>query len=411
MRKLPRMDGTRVERLAELIVAVGANVQEGQIVRVSSVLGQEELTRAVAGAAYRRGAMFVDVDYFDPWVKRARILHAAEDTLDFVPSWYGGKLLELGRHKGANISLRGALPVEPLEGLDPERAGRDQLPFIRETNTIIGERSVNWVVAPCPTQTWADLAYPGLPPDRALERLWQEIVHVCRLDEPDPAAAWAARIATLERAAAAVDALRLDAVHFEGPGTDLTIGLFASSRWKMARWQTAWGLAHVPNVPTEEVFTSPDPARADGVVRSTRPLQLVDGAIVRGLEVEFRDGVAVRVEAGEGADVMRARIRLDEGACRLGEVALVDRESRIGQLGTVFYETLLDENAVSHIALGSGFAWAVDDEEERARVNRSMAHVDFMVGETDVAVTGIARDGSRIPLLAGGEWQIEGIAE
>ena len=173
----------------------------------------------------------------------------------------------------------------------------------------------------------------------------------------------------------------------------------------MARWTTSYGLRHLRNVPTEEVFTSPDPERVDGHVRSTKPLVLNDGTLVRGLEVRFEAGRAVDISAEEGGEVLRGRAQIDAGASRLGEVALVDRESRIGRLGTVFYETLLDENAASHIALGAGFSFSVDSDEDRARVNDSAVHIDFMIGGDDVDVTGLTRDGERVPLLRGGVWQ------
>jgi aminopeptidase len=251
--------------------------------------------------------------------------------------------------------------------------------------------------------------YPELDDDAAFAKLCEEVRHVSRLDEPDPLEAWEARIVQLERAAEALNETRLDALHFEGEGTDLTIGLLPSSIWRMARWSTIDGLRHLPNVPTEEVFTSPDPERVDGHVRSTKPLVLTDGTMVRGLNVRFEGGRAVEITADEGGEVLAGRTRIDDGACRLGEVALVDRESRIGQLGTVFYETLLDENAASHIALGSGFAFAVETEEDLARVNQSAVHIDFMIGSNDVDVTGLTSDGERVPLLRDGVWQLSAV--
>jgi aminopeptidase len=393
-------------RLADLAVTVGANVQEGQVVGVLAEYGQEEFARAIAESAYRRGAKFVDVWYFDPLVKRARIEFAPEDSLDYVPPWYGERVLKLGELGGANIAIRGMMKPGALDGLDPKRAGRDQLPRVAETNVIVNERTVNWTVVPYPTLPWARTCFPDLDDEAALSRLWSEVEHVCRLDEPDPYEAWQDRIEALERAAAALTESRLDAVHFEGEGTDLTIGLLPTSTWRMARWSTAGGIKHIPNVPTEEVFTSPDPERVDGYVRSTRPLVLSDGTVVRGLRVCFQGGRAVEVTADEGGEVLQVRTQIDAGACRLGEIALVDRESRIGQLGTVFYETLLDENAASHIALGSGFKWAVETDDDRARVNKSAVHIDFMIGDDDVSVTGLTSDGERVPLLRDGVWQI-----
>jgi aminopeptidase len=405
-RKLRRVADPDIARLADLAVSVGANVQPGQIVGVTAELAHKDFARALAASAYDRGARFVDVWYIDPLVKRARIEFAPEDTLDYVPPWYGKRLLELGELRGANIAIRGATVPGSLNGLDPRRAGRDQLPRIKEANVIVNERTVNWTIVAYPTVPWARLCYPDLDAAAALARLWKEVEHVSRLDEPDPFEAWEARLDSLERASEALNEVHFDAVHFEGDGTDLTIGLMPTSIWRMARWSTIDGIRHLPNVPTEEVFTSPDPARADGRVRSTKPLVLSDGTLVRGLEVRFEQGRAVEITADEGAEVLRGRAQLDEGASRLGEVALVDRESRIGQLGTVFYETLLDENAASHIAFGSGFSWSVESDQDRARVNESAIHIDFMIGGDDVDVTGLTRDGERVPVLRGGVWQL-----
>jgi len=393
-------------QLADLAVSVGANVQPGQIVGLTAELEHQELVHAITAAAYERGAKFVDVWYVDPLVKRARIEFAPDDSLDYVPPWYGKRVLALGEQRGANILIRGTTVPGALDGLDPKRAGRDQLPRVKETNVIVNERTVNWTIVAYPTLPWARLCYPELDDDAALARLWEEVKYVSRLDEPDPYEAWQDRIASLERAAEALNDAGIDAVHFEGPGTDLTIGLFPTSVWRMARWSTADGIRHIPNLPTEEVFTSPDPDRVEGRVRSTKPLVLADGTIVRGLEVRFEGGRAVEITADQGGEVLRGRTHLDEGGVRLGEVALVDRESRIGQLGTIFYETLLDENAASHIALGAGFSWAVESDDDRARVNTSAIHIDFMIGGPDVAVTGLTSDGERVPLLREGVWQL-----
>jgi aminopeptidase len=396
---------TLAGRFAELAVGIGANVQPGQIVTISAELGLEEVVREVAAQAYRRGAKFVDVTYFDPGVKRARIEHADADTLEFVSPWYGKRVFELGRSHCARVVVTAPSNSGALEGLDPGRLGRDQLPAIAEWMEVLSKRTVNWTIVPFPTLSWARLVHPDLDDEAALDRLRQEVVHVCRLDEPDPAAAWRARIEELSAAGERLNALALDAIHFEGPGTDLTIGLLPSSRWIGAVSTTVDGLEHLPNVPTEEVFTTPDPERAEGRVRSTKPLVLVDGSIVRGLEVRFEGGRAVQIDADEGAEVIRTRTARDQGASRLGEVALVDRESRIGRLGTVFYETLLDENATSHVALGSAYEEAVS-ADDLPRINRSGTHIDFMVGGDDVDVTGVTRDGKRIPVLRGGAWQI-----
>jgi aminopeptidase len=392
-------------RLADLAVTLGANVQPGQIVTVAADHGQFELARAIADSAYRHGARFVDVQYFDPYVKRARIAHAPDDSLEFVPPWFSYRIRALGTERAARISLTGPSVTGLLDDLDQERAGRDQLPFVRDILDVINERTTNWTVVPCPSMAWARLAYPDLPPDEALDRLWREIAHVCRLDEPDPVAAWDERADALTAAAARLNERRFDALQFEGPGTDLTVGLLPTSVFHGARDETVDGIVHLANLPTEEVYATPDPARAEGVVRSTKPLVLSDGTIIRGLEIRFESGRAVAIDAEQGAAVMRGRAAFDEGAARLGEVALVDREGRIGQLGTVFFDTLLDENAASHIALGDGFDQGLS-EEDAARRNRSSIHIDFMIGGDDVAVTGITREGERVPVLRDGSWQL-----
>jgi aminopeptidase len=400
---LPRVvtDDVR-ERLAQLAVELGANVQPGQLVGVSAETGQEAYARAIAEAAYRRGARYVDVRYFDSYVKRLRLLHAPEETLDYVPGWLGERVRELSRERGAAISL--APPVTPglLAGVDPARAGRDRLPVVKETLRMVNDRTVNWTALPAPTAAWARVVHGD--GDDALERLSAELVHVLRLDEDDPVAAWQARMAELDSIAGRLTALSLDAVHFEGPGTDLTIGLLPTSRWASALFTTVDGIQHLVNVPSEEVFTAPDPERVDGVVRATRPLEL-HGAIVEGLVVRFEGGRATEIEAERNAAALRARCAVDEGAARLGEVALVDRHGRVGSAGTTFYDTLLDENAASHLALGNAYEFTVA-AADRERINMSAIHVDFMVGAADVEVSGLAEDGARVPLLRGGDWQI-----
>ena len=398
-------DAATLERFADLIVGFGANLQPGQIISVGGEPGKEAFTRAIATSAYKRGAKFVDVQYFDLHVKRARLLHADDSTLDFAPSWWSHRLLQLGEQRCARIGLSG--PVEPhlLDDIDPKKAGRDQLPFLPETAKVVNDRTTNWTIAPAPTPAWAQLVHPDLDRDAALVKLWEEVLHVLRLDEDDPIAAWRERADALVTAAATMTGRRFTALHFEGPGTDLTVGLMKSSRWLAARFETVDGIEHMPNLPTEEVFTTPDPQRVDGTVRATKPLYL-GGSIITGLRVRFEGGRAVEIDADENAGVLRAYAERDEGASRLGEVALVDREGRIGPLDTVFYDTLLDENAASHIALGSAYGFTVEDDAERETANKSGIHVDFMIGGNGVSVTGVTSAGDRVPVLRDGRWQL-----
>jgi len=391
-------------RLADLAIGFGCNLQEGQIVAISGEPGKERLIRALAESAYKRGAKFVDVGWFDPYVKRARIQYAAEDTLDFVPPWIGGRVLELGEQHAARVALSGPVAPGLLEDLDPVRAGRDRLPSVKEAGKVVNDRTTNWTIVPCTTVEWAELVHPDLSGEEALAKLDEQIVHVLRLDEDDPIAAWKQRADTLVSAAGTLTGRGFDALHYEGPGTDLTIGLLPGTRWEAARFETVDGVVHMPNLPTEEVFTSPDPLRADGHVTSTKPLVLIDGTVVRNLRVRFEGGRAVQVDADSAQDVMRTIVGRDEGAARLGEVALVDGEGRIGRLDTVFYDTLLDENAASHIALGQGFPFLAEDSE--SEVNESAIHIDFMIGSEELKITGITADGERVPVLHRGAWQI-----
>ena len=212
-------------RLADLAIGFGCNLQEGQIVAISGEPGKERLIRALAESAYKRGAKFVDVGWFDPYVKRARIQYAAEDTLDFVPPWIGGRVLELGELHAARVALSGPVAPGLLEDLDPVRAGRDRLPSVKEAGKVVNDRTTNWTIVPCTTVEWAELVHPDLSGEDALAKLDEQIVHVLRLDEDDPIAAWKQRADTLVSAAATLTGRGFDALHYEGPGTDLTIGL------------------------------------------------------------------------------------------------------------------------------------------------------------------------------------------
>ncbi len=395
----------RFDAVAELGVH-GANVQPGQLMLVTATLGQEELARAVTAAAYRRGAAFVDVFYYDPWVKRARIEGAAEDTLDYVPPWFRQRLLDAAERRSARMSFAGIVAPDALEGLDGARLGRDLLPWVKEAMGVINERSTNWCIVPCPHPDWAELVYPDLDAGEAYERLWGQLWHILRLDEPDPVAAWDERVAGLKASAELLNARRFDALELSGPGTELTIGLLRSSHWLAGDFETARGIRHLPNLPSEEVFSAPDPLRVDGHVTSTRPLVLKDGTIVKGLRVRFEGGRAVQVDADENVEAIRAKVAVDEGAARIGEVALVDRQGRIGPSETVFFDTLLDENAASHIALGGAYRFSAEDEDDQARLNTSAIHTDFMIGSPELDVTGVTLDGERVPVMREGDWQL-----
>ena len=393
-----------VDRLADLLVGFGANLQPGQILGVTAYLGMEDAARAVARAGYKRGAKYVDVFWWDQLVKRARLELADDETLDYIPPWFEQRMEWLSDERAARVTLTGT-SAGVFDGIDPARTGRDSLPYISAVPRIVNARTTNWTAGPCPNVGWAQRVHPELEPEAALDKLWEEVTYVLRLDTDDPVEAWRERMKVIVASADRMTERRFDSLHLKGAGTDLTIGLMPSSKWLGADFSTADGITHYPNLPTEEVFTTPDPERVDGHVSATMPLELY-GSYMNGIRIEFEGGRAVKVDADEGADALRATVAKDDGASRLGEIALVDKEGRIGPLRTVFYETLLDENAASHIALGNAYTFPVEDEADRERVNKSDIHVDFMIGSNELDVDGITRDGDRVPVLRGGAWQI-----
>ncbi len=308
------MDANLLERYADLIVSVGANVQPDQVLAVEALPEAQPLVAAIARRAYEKGARYVDVQYFDPQVKRIRAEFARDETLDWVPPWPGQRMLALGDLDAARVVLVPLVPPGLLDGVDAARAGRDRLPTIPETFRVIDDRSIAWTLSPYPTLGWAEIVYPDLDGAEALERLWHDVAHICRLDEPDPAAAWQERIEQIWQSASKLDALDLDSLHFDGPGTDLTVGLLPSSRFAKegGSSQTRTGVRHVPNIPTEEVYTTPDPERTEGVVTATKPLD-VAGSLVTGLRIRFEGGRAVEIDAdtnvGRAASALRDRRR------------------------------------------------------------------------------------------------------
>ena len=400
------MDDATLERLADLVVRFGANVQPDQIVTISCQPGKEKLTRLVAASAYKAGAKFVEVTWFDPYIKRARIEFARDDTLDYVPPWLGERMLALGEERAARIGLSGPVAPGLMKDLDPVRSGRDRLPGLKESGTVVNERTTNWSIVPCPTPEWAQLVFGDLPPEEAEAELDRHLLHILRLDEPDPVAAWRERAQVLERSAQTLTERGFDALHYQGPGTDFTVGLLPGARWEAATFETVGGIEHMANIPTEEVFTSPDPQRLEGHVTASKPLVLIDGTVVENLHLRFEGGQIVEVRADTAQDTMRTIIERNEGASRLGELALVDDEGRIGKLETVYFDTLLDENAASHIALGNAYGHVVEAAEDKARINTSSIHVDFMIGSPELDVDGLTASGDAVPLLRGGAWQV-----
>jgi len=393
---------------ATLVVDVAAPVAPGDLVAINAEIEHAPLARALAEAAYARGATYVDIWYFDPHAKRSRVRHADPATLTEVPAWLDLRNDAVGERKGVVITICGQADPDVLADVAPALAGLDRMPNLSSRYRLQRGNLVCWTLVAYPTRSWSRHVFGA----DDVPRLWSHLRHFLRLDQPDPSAAWRDRLAELRARATRLNELDLDAVQLTGPGTDLTIGLIPQALWTVVGFEAADGRTFVPNLPSEEVFTTPDYRRVTGTVRATRPLALA-GSVIRDLELTFVEGRVSQVRARTGAEVVRAQQATDVGGARLGEVALVDGSSPIGQSNVTFLETLLDENATCHLAWGFGLPPAVPGaldlspwELDAIGMNVSAVHTDFMVGGPDVTVTGIDRHGRRVVILSQDEWRL-----
>jgi aminopeptidase len=388
----------RLEAYARLIVGVGLNLQPGQDVQISAFIEHAPLARALVRTAYEAGARYAEVLYQDNHVRKALVELGPEESLSWTPPYWMTRLEDLIERRGARIAITGEAEPALLAGLNERRVGAARMVEYNDLMLrAVTERRVSWVIAAYPNEGWAEAVFGE--PD--VERLWEAVARAVRLDEPDPVEAWRRHVDRLTERARMLTERRFDAIRFRGNGTDFTVGLLPGSIWESAEAETEWGLRHVPNLPTEEVFTTPDRRRADGVVRATRPLGM-PGTIVRDLELRFRDGRVVDLRASAGEDVVREQLQADEGASRLGEVALVDGSSAVGRTGITFLNTLFDENAASHVAYGAGFPNLVEGGGDG--VNQSNVHTDVMIGGGELEVDGLERGGASVPILRGDDW-------
>lgn len=397
---------------AELIVKVGLNLQPGQRLFIRAPLEAAPLVERVAIHSYDLGARLVEAFYGDPQLQLARFNHAPRDSFEEVSQWPVQAGLEYAENGHAILSIGGVDP-DLLKDVPPElvstvrRAeGKAGLPLSR----LISADAINWCVVGYATQAWAARVFPDLPPDQQQQRLWDAIFRTVRLDSPDPLAAWEAHSEFLAARTRFLNDKQYTALHFTGPGTDLSIGLPFNHRWIGGAAPTANGISNIANVPTEEVFTAPHRDRVNGTVRATMPLNY-SGNLIENFSMTFRDGRVIDLSAEKGEALLRSQIETDEGAARLGEVALVPHSSPISRAGILFYNTLFDENASSHIALGRAYRNCIagcegleDDDFAEMGGNSSATHLDFMIGSGEIDVDGVNGDGTSEPLMRRGEW-------
>jgi aminopeptidase len=352
----------------------------------------------------------VDSYYIDLHLRREKAAHAPDDVVGWTPPWMLQRVEEEAERRTAMINIVGEPEPDLFAGLDPGRVANSLMPDLRRAvwSTFDHGRSP-WTIFAFPTPGWAEQVFGE--PD--LGRLWDAVRGTVRMDAPDAVAAWTEHIAMLKGRASQLNERRFDAVRFRGPGTDLTVGLLPVADWTAAGIETYWGQFYVPNLPTEEVFTTPDSRRTEGKVRSTQPLVLVGGTVVRDLEMTFQNGRVTELRAATGADEVRGELSVDANASLLGEVALVDEQSLVGSSGITFWSTLFDENAASHIAYGTGWPKSLrlerlpgDEELQAMGVNRSRAHTDFMIGGPEVEVDGLDEQGTSTPILRDNAWQL-----
>jgi aminopeptidase len=393
---------------ARVVLAVGLDLRPGKDVAVNALIEHAPFARALADEAYKMGARYVDLWYFDPHAKLSRLLHAPEDTLHATPEWLDARYAALARTQGTIVNVVGDPAPDLLAAADPARAGLDRMPGLQSRFDVQQNGATEWTFAAYPTPAWAQRVL-GTPDAGAL---WAVLQRLMRLDAPDPVAAWRARMAELDARCAALTDAQFAAVHLHGTnGTNLHVALPQRHRWGTAEIVSRAGIRHVAALPTEEIFTTPDPRGTRGTAVATRPLAL-GGTVIEGLQLDFGAGGRITdVRADRGAEVVRGHVRSDAGAAFLGELALVDDASRIHQSGLLFYETLLDESAASHLAWGSGIPDGHQDYDparpetaEGLPINRSATHTDFCVGGDGVDVDGLRADGTRVPLMRGARW-------
>lgn len=404
----------RLALYADLAIRVGVNLQKGQRLLVSAPLSGAAFVREVVRKAYEAGAYDVHVEWGDDEVRKSRLQLAPEEALGDIPAWAVQKQETLIDQRAAFLNIYAPSPGL-LQDVDPKRIGKAvvaaQTAFSKVREATMGMK-VSWLIISPATQEWADQVYPDLEPSDRVQRLWEDIFELCRINGNDPVGAWQAHVSALVSRAELLNRSAIRRLHYTAPGTDLTVDLPEGYQFKAGQSVNEAGTPCVVNIPTEEVFTMPHRLGVNGVVRSTMPLNY-QGITVDDIRLTFRDGEIVDYSAGKGYETLQSIIETDEGARRLGEVALVAQDSPIARTGRLFYNTLLDENASCHLAIGQAYPECITGGDDMsaedllaAGANSSMTHVDFMIGSDDLDVMAETLDGQHIPLLKKGLWAV-----
>ncbi|WP_018658847.1 aminopeptidase [Allofustis seminis] len=404
-----------LKKYAELLVAVGINVSEGHTVLLNIDVDQAPLARYITEAAYNRGAKKVVVQWSDDQISRLDFTHQTADTLADIPEYVVAESDYFIEEGASRISVRSTDP-DLFNGIDSKKIAKRQKAMgiaMKKMREATQANRVSWLVAAAAGEKWAEKVFPHLETsEEQVAALWDAIFKSVHLYEDDPIAYWEHKVQILQNKAQQLNDEKFTALHYTAPGTDLLLGLPKNYRFEGAGSKNARGEIFVANMPTEEVFSAPDAHRVDGVVVSTKPLSYA-GSILENMEFHFKDGKVVECSAEKGEEILKDLIALDEGASHLGEVALVPHSSPISQSGLTFFNTLFDENASNHLALGSAYAFNLEGGTEmteaqlkEAGLNRSHTHVDFMIGSSEMNIDGIKEDGRRIPIFRNGEWAI-----
>lgn len=401
-----------LHKYAELAVKVGANVQKGQTLIINTSLDAAELVRLIVKQAYEQGAYHVKVNWSDDTVTRLRYDMAAEESFLDEPKWYAGEMLELVQKGAAVLHIVSSDP-DLLNGVSTQRLQNHQVTY-RKAMTTYRELQMSdkfsWSIIAVPSKAWAAKVFSHLPEDKQVDALWEAIFKAVRVDQPDPIAAWEQHIENLSSKAAYLNDKNYKKLHYIAQGTDLTIELPEGHLWVAADSINKDGNSFLANLPTEEVFTAPLKTGVNGTVSSTKPLSY-SGNIIDEFTITFKDGKIVDCSAKVGEASLKQLVELDEGSSYLGEVALVPHGSPISQSGVLFYNTLFDENASNHLAIGCSYAFNLKggkemskEQLEQAGMNQSLAHEDFMIGSAEMDIFGIKEDGTKEQIFANGNW-------